>query len=123
MRQPCIVLVLMVAMVAMVTNAADTAATPPAPKPLELADRLQIRDAQLALAQAHIARLQAEASVTSAEGRIVQLIQTLKKQYACPDCTLNENFTWTPAPEATPPATPAEVVTPASKDGANSEKE
>lgn len=116
MRQSCIVLVLvtMVALVAVVACfAADTPKpTAPAPKPLEVADRLQLREAQLNLAQAHITHLQTEAQVVEAEGRIGQLLQSLKKQYACPDCALNNDFTWTPAPTPSAAAAPSSATTP-----------
>jgi hypothetical protein len=103
MRNSCIVLMLVMATVAF---AAD------APKPLKDTDRLLIRDAQLALAQAHIARLQAESQVVAGEARISQIVQTLKTQYACPDCTLSNDFTWTPAPPAAVDTTPSSVTTP-----------
>jgi len=119
MRQPCIVLTLVAAAVCFASDAPATSA----PKPLEAADRLLIRDAQLALAQAHIARLQAEAQVTAAEAQIGQLVQTLKKQYACQDCTMNADFTWTPAPTPTAKTTPSSTATPTLEGGTNQKKE
>jgi len=73
------------------------------------ADRLFIREAQLVIAQAHINHLQAEAQVRQAEENLNRLLQSLKSQYACLDCELNADFTWTkkPAPSETKPATPA----------------
>lgn len=110
-------------MVAM-AMAADAPINTPA-RPLDAADRLQIREAQLVLAQAHIARLQAEAQVAAGEARISQIVQTLKTQYACPDCTLNTDFTWTPAAKATPAATlsSATTPTPTKQGGTNQKKE
>lgn len=78
-------------------------------------DQLRIREVQLVLAQAHIARLQAEARVKEAEQQINQIVQELKVQYACPDCTLNADMTWTkpapPAPESKTPAPPEDGQT------------
>jgi len=83
-------------------------------------DRLQIRDVQLALAQAHITRLQTENQIKTFEQQLGQIIEELKAQYSCPGCTLNQDFTWTKpeppkAPKSTPPAP--------SKDGQTSTKE
>jgi ribosomal protein L12E/L44/L45/RPP1/RPP2 len=100
-----------------------------APKPLDTPDRLLVREAQLELTQAHIARLQAEAQVRVAEDRITRLVQTLKTQYACPDCQLNNDFTWTPAPapaataEAPKGQTPAPPKAPPKAGGQSSQKE
>ena len=92
----------------------------PAAKPLEVADKLLVREAQLELSQAHIARLQAEAQVRVAEDRLSRLVQTLKTQYACPDCQLNNDFTWIPAKaEESKDATPA----PPKASGQSSQKE
>lgn len=78
------------------------------------ADRLQIREAQLVLAQAHIARLQAEVTVKEQESviqahekRLTDLLESLKKQYACAECELNADFTWARKPAPSKPATPA----------------
>jgi len=64
-------------------------------------DRLLIREAQVAMAQGHIARLQAEAQVREAqenirkaEEQIRGLIQQFQKEYACQGCNLNLDFTW-----------------------------
>ena len=69
-------------------------------------DRLLIRETQLAMAQGHIARLQAEAqireaqeNIRKAEERVRDLIQQFQKEYACPDCELALDFTWKPKPE------------------------
>lgn len=77
-------------------------------------DRLQIREAQLALAQAHIARLQAEAeaqkhqmAIQALEKRLTDLLESLKKQYACSECELAVDFTWVRKPAPSKPATPA----------------
>ena len=87
----------------------------PAPKPLETSDKLQIRESQLALAQAHIARLQAEAQIKAVEIQISQIVETLKVQYSCQNCTLNADFTWT-KPE--PPKAPTmSAPSPAPKKG------
>ena len=67
-------------------------------------DRLQIRDIQLAMAQAHITRLQAETQIKSLESQLGQVVENLKVQYSCQSCTLNADFTWT-KPE--PPKAPA----------------
>lgn len=84
-------------------------------------DQLQIRSIQLALAHAHIARLQAEAQIKAYEGQLSQTVEDLKVQYSCQTCTLNADFTWT-KPE--PPKAPAPATTaPAQKDGQNSKKE
>jgi hypothetical protein len=83
-------------------------------------DKLQIREAQLALAQAHIYKLQAEAQIKAAEEQISQIIESLKVQYACQGCTLNADFTWT-KPEA--PKNPTTPATPAQEDGPNPHKE
>ena len=81
-------------------------------------DQLQIRNVQLVLAQAHIARLQAEAQIKAYESQLNQTIEDLKVQYSCPGCTLNADFTWTK------PAPPASPATPAPKsDGPNPTKE
>ena len=78
-------------------------------------DRLQIRDIQLAMAQAHIARLQAEGQIKSLETQLGQIIESLKAAYSCPGCTLNQDFTWT-KPE--PPKAPAvSAPSPAPKKG------
>lgn len=82
-------------------------------------DQLQIRNVQLALAQAHITRLQAEAQVRSYETQLNQTIEDLKVQYSCQNCTLNADFTWTkPAPPAPESKTPAPNT-----DGPNPTKE
>ena len=85
-------------------------------------DRLQIRDIQLALAQAHITRLQAEAQIKSLEAQLGQTVESLKTTYSCQTCTLNADFTWT---KPDPPKAPAmATTTPApQKDGPNSKKE
>jgi hypothetical protein len=85
-------------------------------------DKLQIREVQLALAQAHIARLQAEAKIKAYEDQLNQTIEDLKVQYSCQNCTLNADFTWT-KPE--PPKTPAskETPVPPPANGPNSPKE
>jgi len=77
-------------------------------------DRLQIRDVQMALAQAHIARLQAEVQVKeqlsviqAQEKRLNDLIENLKQQYACSGCELAVDFTWVRKPAPSEPATPA----------------
>jgi hypothetical protein len=116
MRHSCIVLTLVMAAVAL---AAD------APKPLEVTDRLQLREAQLTLAQAHIARLQAEAQIKDAEANIGQLVQNLKTQYTCQNCTLNNDFTWTrtPTPTATTKPSGATTPTPKERGGTNQKKE
>ncbi len=101
---------------------ANPAPKPSDPKPLGIEDRLLVREAQLELSQAHIARLQAEAQVRVAEDRLTRLVQTLKTQYACPDCQLQNDFTWTPAKEAkagVPGSTPA----PPKASGQSSQKE
>lgn len=98
----------------------------PSPKPLEAQDRILMRESQLELAQAHIARLQAEAQVRVAEDRLIQLVQGLKTRYACPDCQLNNDFTWTPAPKVEPPkAEDPQSAAPAPEkaSGQNSKKE
>jgi hypothetical protein len=88
-------------------------------------DRVQIREAQLALAQAHIARLQAEVQVKeqlgviqAQEKRLTDLIESLKKQYACSNCELAVDFTWVKKPA------PSEAKAPApEKSGQTSKKE
>jgi hypothetical protein len=81
-------------------------------KTLVDADRLLIREVQLALAQAHITRLQAEVQVKegltaiqSQEKRLTDLLETLKKQYACSECELAVDFTWVRKPAPSKPAT------------------
>jgi hypothetical protein len=108
--------------------AADSPTAPTEPLPVNVAgvsmlisrDQLQIRNVQLALAQAHITRLQAEAQVRTYEAQLNQTIEDLKVQYSCQNCTLNADFTWTkPAPPA-----PANPATPApNTDGPNPTKE
>jgi hypothetical protein len=84
-------------------------------------DKLQIRDIQLAIAQAHITRLQAEAQIKSLESQLNQTIEDLKVQYSCQTCTLNADFTWT-KPE--PLKAPESAAAPApQKDGPNPTKE
>lgn len=71
-------------------------------------DRLQIREAQLNLSRSQIARLEAEAAVRDAEDQIGQLLQSLRTQYACLDCELQNDLTWVPKPKAdAPKPTPA----------------
>lgn len=91
--KPCLVLLL-----ATVALAADA----PKVRPLTPEDRLQIREAQLELAQAHIARLQAEAGVAAAEDKVRAVVQSMKSKYACLDCTLNNDFTWEVAKPSKP---------------------
>ena len=108
--------------------AADPQAVPTEPPPVNVSgvsalisrDKLQIRDIQLALAQAHIARLQDEAQIKAYEGQLSQILEFLKVQYSCQNCTLNADFTWTKPelPATTPPTTPAPQ-----KDGPNPTKE
>ena len=92
---------------AILVFAADT-------KALDPADQVRVREAQLSLAQAHIARLQAEVQVKeqlsviqAQEKRLTDLIESLKKQYACSDCELAVDFTWVRKPAPSKPATPA----------------
>ena len=75
-------------------------------------DRVLIREAQLVLAQAHIARLQAEVQVKentvaiqASERKLTDLLESLKKQYACSDCELGVDFTWTKKPAPSKPET------------------
>jgi hypothetical protein len=97
------------------TTTTPTTPTPPATPPpvskpglggLIPLDRLEIRETQLGLAQAHIARLQAEAQVKSYEDQIGRLIDSFRTEYGCPACTLDANFLWVkpaaPAPLAAP---------------------
>lgn len=97
------------------------------PKPLDNPGRLLVRDAQLSLSQAHIQRLQGEVAVRDAEAALIRLLQTLKTQYACPDCQLNNDFTWTaPAPPAKAESgnqTPAPPKAPPKAGGQSSQKE
>ena len=136
MRNSCIALTLIMAIVAaaalsalwsgglLAADAPEPAPPTATPAPLKDADRLLVRDAQLALAQAHIARLQAEADVTAAKTVIGQLVQSLKTKYACPDCTLNSDFTWTPEPTPAQTVTvPSSAATPTPEGGTNSKKE
>lgn len=93
-------------------------------KPLADSDRLLIREAQLALSQAHVARLQIEIQVREAEDRIKQLVQNLKTQYACSDCELNADFTWTRKPQGQPEAaSKAKTPAPTTAGGQTSNKE
>ncbi len=91
--------------------AADQSAIPAKPverkglSALILADRLRVREVQLSMARAQIARLEAEAAVRDAEDQIGQLLQSLKTQYACPDCELRNDLTWVPKPKAEAPNT------------------
>ena len=111
---------------AILTVALAQNSVPTEPPPMNVAgvsalisrDKLQIREVQLALAQAHIARLQAEAQIKAYESQLTQIIEDLKVQYSCQGCTLNSDFTWTK------PAPPAGPTTPApNTDGPNSKKE
>jgi hypothetical protein len=111
MRHYTICLLLLASFVMM---AADQPAAPA--KPVEkkglltliIDDRLQVREAQLSLVRAHTARLEAEAAVRDAEDQLGQLIQSLQKQYACPDCELKNDLTWVPKPKVSAPKpTPA----------------
>ena len=93
------------------------------------ADRVQIREAQLALAQAHIARLQAESeaqkhqmAIQALEKRINDLLESLKKQYACSDCELAVDFTWVRKPATSEPK-PAATPAPEKASGPTSKKE
>ena len=70
---------------------------------LAAADRLRVREAQLALSNAHVARLEAEAAVRDATDQLSQLLQSLRTQYACPDCELKNDLTWVPKPKADAP--------------------
>lgn len=95
------------------------------PASLSPTDRLLVREAQLSLAQAHITLLQDQLRVKESEAALSALIQSLKTQYACPDCELQSDLTWrkrTPAPKpetAAPQATPA----PPKASGQTSKKE
>jgi hypothetical protein len=84
-------------------------------------DRLAIREAQLALAQAHIARLQAEAQVKSIEDGITQLINSYRAEYGCPGCILSNDFMWSKpeaaAAAAAPPAPALATPVPPVKQG------
>lgn len=96
------------------------------PKPLDTPGRLLVREAQLELAESYIKKLQAEALIRNAQDRLARLIQTLQKQYACPDCELQSDFTWKPAPTADPAeVADPEVTTPAptTASGQSTEKE
>jgi hypothetical protein len=103
-------------------------AKPEVPQPLKESERLQIREVQLSLAQAHIARLQAEAQVYSLESQLARIVESLKVAYSCRDCTLQSDFTWQkPAPPKAPD--PEKATTPATtspapkKGGQTSNKE
>jgi hypothetical protein len=85
-------------------------------------DKLQIRDIQLAMAQAHIARLQAEAQIKSLEAQLGQAIESLKVAYACQTCTLQSDFTWQKPEPPKAPATAASSPAP-KKGGQTSAKE
>lgn len=87
------------------------------------ADRLLIREAQLVMAQAHINRLQAEAQVRQAEDNLNRLLQSLKSQYQCIDCELNNaDFTWVRTPALSEPK-PATTPAPEQAGGNTSQKE
>ena len=71
-------------------------------------DRLEVREAQLTLAQARIAELQATARVRDAVDQLSQIVQSLQAEYACPGCDLNPSLFWVkPAPPAPPAPAPA----------------
>ena len=76
-------------------------------------DRLLIRDVQLAMAQAHIDRLQSELKVKDTEVKLGALLQSLKTQYTCLDCELQADFTWKRTPAVAKPGSPASNTTPA----------
>jgi hypothetical protein len=82
---------------------AGPAAAARAPEPVGASDRLLVREAQLALAQAHIARLQAELQVKEAEARIERIVENLKAQYGCTDCDLDADFRWVRNPATAAP--------------------
>ena len=63
-------------------------------------DRLHLREAQLQLAQTHIALQQAQMGVVKAEQALSALIEKIKAEKGCPDCTINQNL------ELVPPAKP-----------------
>ncbi len=97
----CLYILLLVLLTLAVGWATDPAPTP-SPKPIELGDRILVREAQLSLAQAHIARLQAEAQVRQAQDSLGELLSTLKTRYSCQGCELNSDFTWVQPPKTTP---------------------
>ena len=89
------------------------------------ADRVQIREVQLTLAQAHIARLQAEAeaqkhqmAIQALERKLTELLESLKKQYDCQDCELAVDFNWVRKPAPSKP-----TISPAPEGGQSSNKE
>ncbi len=83
------------------------------PAGLSPTDRLKVREAQLALAQSHIALLQEQVKVKEAETSISALIQSLKTQYACPTCELQSDLTWKCPPPAPTPQADTQLKTPA----------
>jgi hypothetical protein len=73
---------------------------------LDPADRLQVREAQLAMSQAHIAFLQAQIEAARQEGQLSSLLERLKTKYACTGCQLSSDLSWIkpPAPAKPEPA-------------------
>ena len=91
---------------------------------VETADRLLVREAQLSLAEAHIARLQAVASVRVAEDQITDLLTTLRTRYSCPGCQLNNDLTWIPPkPAEAKGQAPSAAPAPSTASGQTSDKE
>ena len=96
----------------------------PQPRHIETADRLLVREAQLSLAEAHIARLQAVASVRVAEDQITDLLTTLRTRYSCPGCQLNNDLTWIPPkPAEAKGQAPSAAPAPSTASGQTSDKE
>lgn len=118
-----ILLLILVLLVPWSSKALPADAPAPAPKPLEAADRLLVREAQLYLAQAHIARLQAEAQVRQAQDNLNKILSTLKTQYACPDCELNGDFTWIQPAKVSAKADAKTTPAPDTASGQSSDKE
>jgi hypothetical protein len=74
---------------------------------LSESDKLQLREAQLSLSQAHIAYLQAQTEAQRQQDALTKLIETFKVKYSCLSCQLSPDLKWI-KPEATK-AAPAEL--------------